>query len=260
MTTPSDPGAELGTSTPLSSLVLAAHQRIRQLVTAAEDFRGPSPIVHERWSAASTVLSTHLAAMERAVYPAAIKHSPGGRARVAGQLRAARAVALAIRDLEHQLSGDFFGRQGSLALSEQALRPVLRGYLDGERELVRNLVAALTEQQGRAVANRLAAAQQVGASRPHPHVPMRWPFAGVAFWFNRNWDSMLDVLDNRVAGERQPRQTVPVGRWGHYLTGLPMSPPKPRPQPQPQVKGGDDRAGQRRSGPSGRSDSGPPRV
>jgi hypothetical protein len=228
---------------PLTSVVLAAHQRIGRLVSAAEEFHGPQAAGRERWSAASTVLSTHLAAMERAVYPAAVKHASGGRGHVAGQLRAARAVALAIRDLEHQLYGDFFAPQRSVALSQEAVRPVLDDYLQGERELVQNLVDGLTGSQERSVAQRLTVAQEIGASRPHPHVPLRWPLSAVAFWFNRNWDALLDVLDNRIAAESRPRQTVPVGRWGHYLTGLPLSQQPPQvPHPRAQMRQPDRQA------------------
>jgi hypothetical protein len=204
---------------PLDVVVATRHQLVDTWADAAAS-ASDAPELRFRWARASAALCGHCAAMQLVVVPAARDRVPAGQ--VDRQLSASRRVLLRMRQLEQLLAGDAFGPHTSAEVVTAALREALTDYRYAEMKLVAALTAALPDDERAALALRLAAAQQRGATRPHPHVPQWRPVAGPAFWFNRQWDDLLDNLDNRSVPAAEARRVRPLSLWGSYVTGMPL--------------------------------------
>lgn len=165
-------------------------------------------------------LSAHLAAVERAVHPVALRHLPDGAERLRAQRATAHALQHTLFLLDRRLTGDT--RTSRIAVDRLVVR--VREQLDahtaGEHDLLAALAAALPEPRSRTLADAYAAASAHAPTRPHPFTPDRRGLRALAFHVDAVVDRVRDLLDNRRAPTREPRRAPRApGRWGLYLLG-----------------------------------------
>ena len=195
---------------PLSAFIDATHGTVQEALAVSEPEMGYIAIAR---------LSTHLAAMWRAVYPC-YGSQPGtdGQLRAAC-LRRARTVGWTLRLLECQLSGE----SSAVSMPAAAVSATLAGHLGSYRSAERALVSWIEDQLPAERRDRLALhygrALTRAPTRPHPRCPRTGPLRCVAFWLYGRWDRLLDVMDSRPG----------VGRDFLVLTGHQDGAPERRP-------------------------------
>lgn len=165
-------------------------------------------------------LCAHLAAVERAVHPVALRGLSDGAERVRAQRRTAHALQHTLFLLDRRLTGDT--RTSRIAVDRLVVR--IRQQVDehsaGEHELTAALAAVLPEAESRALAKAYATASAHAPTRPHPFTPDRRGMRALAFHVDGVVDRVRDLLDNRHAPTRAPRRAPrSPGRWGIYLLG-----------------------------------------
>ncbi len=146
---------------------------------------------------AIALLSGHLAAMWRTVYPQA-----AGRPGADGQLRAVcltrgREVEWTLRLFQCQLSGEVsaVGRPAAAVLTLLAQR--LDSYRSAERALVSWLEDQLAAEGRDKLARKYRRALTHASTRPHPRCPRTGPLCHAGFWLHGRWDRVLDTMDSR---------------------------------------------------------------
>ena len=184
------PAADLelrSTNGPIGAVIDATHQE-------AVGSNGGAPVWGYR---AVARLSGHLAAMHRAVYPAA-RQCLGEDQHLLRRCRAeARETAWALRVLQSQLAGD-----GGLAARQPGTHQLwLEERLDEYRSAEQALIAWMQERLTTAECERLAVAYRAALrrapTRPHPRGPHSgWP-GRMAFGLHVFWDGVLDGVDSR---------------------------------------------------------------
>jgi hypothetical protein len=142
-------------------------------------------------------LSGHLAAMHRAVYPAAGR-CLGEDQHLLRRCRAgARETAWALRVLQSHLTGD-----GVLAARQPGtghlwLEECLDEYRSAEQALIAWMQVRLTTLECEHLALGYRAAFRRAPTRPHPRRPHSgWP-GRMAFRLHAFWDGVLDGVDSR---------------------------------------------------------------
>lgn len=193
-----------------------AHER----ASAALDDPAASSLVAVTWA------SAHLAAVQKVLYPLAIRRLPGGRDRVHTQLAVDHRLQQVLWQLDRRLTGDVHLRSTSVDVLEAEVRRALHEHAVGERTLVTDLEGVVEPRQRRALADGLATAMLRGPTRPHPHTPHGRYGAGLVFWFDGVLDRARDGLDSRIVPT--PHRTGasrPMTRWGAYAMGSPSDRP-----------------------------------
>jgi len=174
----------------------------RPLAAFIDATQGAVPPVHDAHEPdtgyrAIALLSGHLAAMWRTVYPQA-----ASRLGADGQLRAVcltrgREVEWTLRLFQCQLSGDVtaVGRSATAVLTMLAQR--LDSYRAAERALVTWLEDQLAAEGREKLARRYRRALTHAPTRPHPRCPRTGPLCHAGFWLHGRWDRVLDTMDSR---------------------------------------------------------------
>lgn len=211
--TSTDPSTGTGTSV-LRDAVAEAHDHV--LAGLGEPERaGPAAVA---WG------SAHLVAVDRVLYAAARSVLPDARRRLHLLRLTDRSLQRALFRLDRRLTGDV--HLDGVPVSEVAheVHGRLRDHVRRERRLLDALSAALTPEQCRDLAERLAAATATAPTRPHPHTP-HTPASRLVSWADAVVDRVRDVMDNRTTALGRPvRAPRPQGRWGSYLLGAPSGP------------------------------------
>jgi len=161
---------------------------------------------------AIALLSGHLAAMWRTVYPQA-----ASRLSADGQLRAVcltrgREVEWTLRLFQCQLSGDVtaVGRSATAVLTMLAQR--LDSYRTAERALVTWLEDQLAAEGREKLARKYRRALTHAPTRPHPRCPRTGPLCHAGFWLHGRWDRVLDTMDSRPGVGHHFPEPSPNGR------------------------------------------------
>jgi hypothetical protein len=174
----------------------------RPLAAFIDATQGAVPVVHDADEPdtgyrAIALLSGHLAAMWRTVYPQA-----AGRPGADGQLRAVcltrgREVEWTLRLFQCQLSGEVsaVGRSAAAVLTLLAQR--LDSYRSAERALVTWLEDQLAAEGREKLARKYRRALTHAPTRPHPRCPRTGPLCQAGFWLHGRWDRVLDTMDSR---------------------------------------------------------------
>jgi hypothetical protein len=205
----------------LADAVEAAHEHVRAALDDAET----SSLVAVAWAA------THLAAVERTLYPAAARTVPDGRRLVRSQLGCDRRLHQALWRLDRRLTGDANASPRSVDITEDEVRRALRQHAAGERSLVGQLERLLDVEAQRALAEQLDDAVLQAPSRPHPNTPHLRLTGGALFKLDALVDRWRDLMESRP--ESTPRRRRPArrpGRWGSYLMAMPYPDPDPQPE------------------------------
>jgi hypothetical protein len=199
--------------------VTRAHDEVRRALV------GPDPAYQD----AIALLSGHLAALEREVYPLARRLLPEHRHEIALQLRHTQELERLLRALQQRVNGDSLAMEFDLATLHRQLLTVLERHAGEEHELLEELHGHASAEQWQRFVGGWQAAVAHAPTRPHPHVPHRGWAERMAFWFTATWDRLLDAADARIVpGPRQegPRQEPGTyGRWGYYRHARPWFAP-----------------------------------
>jgi hypothetical protein len=157
-------------------------------------------------------LSGHLAAMHRAVYPAA-RRRLGENQQLLQRCRAeARETAWALRVLQSHLAGDGGTGAREPGIADTWLQQCLDEYRSAEHALIAWMHKRLTAQEHEHLAAAYRAALTHAPTRPHPRGPHTgWP-GHAAFRFHALWDGLLDAVDSRP-GVRRTERSTPVRAW-----------------------------------------------
>ena len=212
--------------TALSAVVLAPHQAIREMVSAARQapaVSGEPRRLFELYDTCLATLSRHLAAVQDVLHPAARRHLlPEGKTWVAEQVHLARHIERVMRAIE----GSLYGEVHDLLLSRQQMWDELIRLLDdhdrAEEEAVAVLVQRLTAGQQESFDAAFANAVRCAPTRPHPYSPHGH---ALGRWSHRMWslaDRAMDEMDGRVIPHEPPKPPSPKTLWGQYLLGQPM--------------------------------------
>ena len=212
--------------TALSAVVLAPHQAIREMVSAAQHappISGEPRRLFQLYDTCLATLSRHLAAVQEVLYPAVRRHlPPEGKAWVADQVHLARHIERVMRVIE----GSLYGEVHDLLLSRQQMWDELIRLLDdhdrAEEEAVAVLLQRLTPDQQESFGAAFAGAVRRTPTRPHPYSPHS---QALGRWSNRMWslaDRAMDEMDGRVIPHEPPKPPSPKTLWGQYLLGQPM--------------------------------------
>ena len=217
--------------TALSEGVLAPHQTIREMASAARqapETSGEPRRLFELYDTCLATLSRHLAAVQDVLYPAVRRHLPEGKAWVADQVHLARHIERVMRAIE----GSLYGEVHDLLLSREQMWDELIRLLDdhdrAEQEAVAVLVQRLTPDQQESFGAALASAVRFAPTRPHPYSPHGH---ALGRWSHRMWslaDRAMDEMDGRVIPHEPPKPPAPKSLWGQYLLGQPMLEEKDR--------------------------------
>lgn len=197
------------------SLVDAVEQPHDHALATIEDDR-TSSLVAVAWAA------THLAAVERVLYPVAARVLPDGRRRVRTQLSWDRRLHKALWRLDRRLTGDVHSALEPVDLLEQDVLDALQQHAAAERSLVTELEQLLDADARRELLQRLDDAVEQAPTRPHPDTPHTRLTDGLLFRLDALGDRWRDLMDNRpVPTPRRRRPALRPGRWGSYLMAAP---------------------------------------
>jgi hypothetical protein len=190
----------------LRSVVAHAEAEVERLLDTA----GTAPLDVVAW------LSAHLAALERAVYPAARRALPDGDEVVATQREIAGRLSRILRVVERRYSGDVLAS----GLNSDRLFDTLRSLVDehhlAEGQLVDRLVGVLSPAAQSDLIASYESALEHAPTRPHPHLSR----GGLMFRLDGLRDRILDAMDGRhVPVPRLARHHITPGRWGSYFLG-----------------------------------------
>ncbi len=150
-------------------------------------------------------LSQHLAALDRVVYPAAVRQLPSARRAITVQRAGSRDLEQALRRLHAHLNGDAKAPRRELSQLHSQLLQALQRHSQGQQKLLEQLEQSLPEQDWNGLAARYHASLGRGPTRPHPHVPHAGLAGRLAYRAAALCDRVLDVLDSR------PLHPVPPG-------------------------------------------------
>lgn len=176
--------------------------------------------------------SVHLAAVERALYPAALQHLPDARHRVHAQMTVDHRLQQALWWLDRRLTGSMDLATIAVDGLVDRIRVLLDEHTAGESVLVQDLCQALDDEQQEVLAARLETLMSRGPTRPHPHTPHRRMTDALTFTVESWVDRIRDQLDSRtICTPRVHRAPHPVGKWGAYLAALPLPPVQPDVRP-----------------------------
>jgi hypothetical protein len=178
---------------PIGALVAATYE-------GAVGSSGGAPVWGYR---AVARLSGHIAAMQRAVYPAASLRLGEDRQLLQRCRAEARETGWALRVLQSHLTGD-----GAIVAREPGtvqlwLEECLDEYRAAEQALIAWMQERLTAQECEHLALGYRAALRRAPTRPHPRAPHRgWP-GRIVFRLHVFWDGVLDGVESRP-GVRRP--------------------------------------------------------
>lgn len=165
--------------------------------------------------------SAHLAAVDRVLYPAVLRHLPKRRRAVRAARAQDRRLQQAVFRLDRRLTGDATLDHIPLADLRDEVRAALQAHAEVEAGLVDDLCAVLPPPERRALTQRLSVVMGTSPTRPHPHV-RHTPLSPLVGWCDALVDRARDAMDNRADPlGRPPRVVAAPGRWGSYLLGIP---------------------------------------
>ncbi len=240
-----DPGAADGGGVEdLRAWTAQSYDDIRQRLAAVkgasrsdDDPRHPRALL----DAAVAAVCAHVGVVEVVLLPVVTREVAGGREQARSCERSGRELVRTARRIQQVAWGDSRAVGWDLhGLVDELCAQVAR-HGEAEQHLVARLDDALDAERSRALVDMLRAEVQRAPTRPHPHAPHRTRLAARLAWrFDRMWDAMLDVMDNRlVPGAPRRRAAPPPTLWGSYLLGQPFAqggdtPSEARPEPAPQ--------------------------
>ena len=164
-------------------------------------------------------LSAHIAAFERAIYPAIKKALPDGGELIAVDRAAAGRLAKALRIMERRHSGDVLASGLSSERLAERIADLVRVQRTEQSLIISRLEQTLDGPATKALVEEYAAALSHAPTRPHPHLSR----GGLMFRIDALRDRILDTMDGRhVPIPRLSRRRITPGRWGHYLLGHPQ--------------------------------------
>jgi hypothetical protein len=146
-------------------------------------------------------LSTHLAAVQRAVHPVAARTLAQGPVRVATQRRRAAGIIRSLWTLEHALTGDARVRRPVADVVRQLAASVAE-HAAAEDALVAELSEVLPDALLVRVLRRYADSVRRAPTRPHPVAAVHPALAAVTFRIEGHLDRVRDVLDGRHTARR----------------------------------------------------------
>lgn len=195
---------------PFVQQVERAHAEARRVLDS------PRPMEAVAW------LASHLAAVDRVVYPVAAQRLTGGRLLVRQQRRAAHELQHLLRLLEQALAGDAWAGHVDTERLLGRLRQQVDRHAAGEHEVLSRLAGVLSGVEQQYLVRRFDECVQRAPTRPHLVVPHAGPLGALAFRLDALRDRILDAMDGRhtPTPRRAPHQHRP-GRWGHYALGRP---------------------------------------
>jgi hypothetical protein len=160
-----------------------------------------------------------VAALHRVIYPAAARHLTGTSRALRDQQERSRALALLVRRLHAQLSGDGSAAAEDVPSLRSTVLVALREHSDGERELTGLLRAALTAEQWQDVGAAYSSRLRSGPTRPHPHAPGTGLVGRLAYGMSAgstgSWTSWTPASCVRSRPQRRPdasRKKIPACR------------------------------------------------
>ena len=191
--------------TAFSAVVLAPHQAIREMVSAARDappISGEPRRLFQLCDTCLATLSRHLAAVQDVLYPAVRRHLlPEGKAWVADQVHLARHIERVMRAIE----GSLYGEVHEVLLSRQQMWDELVGLLDvhdrAEDEVVADAGAAAHSRPARVVRRGVRRRGPVRPDPPAPVLPARSDVGPVV---------APNVVDGRPGDGRNGRPSHPA--------------------------------------------------
>lgn len=190
---------------------------------AAFDVRDGDPLAGVAW------LATHLAAVERVLYPAAVAVLPDSRRHVRDQRRCDHRLQAALWRLDRRLSGDANTATEPVDGLEDAVREALRQHAACEHGLTAQIERRLGVDAQRLLVQRLDDAMLMAPTRPHPYTPHPRLAGGLLFRADALVDRWRDLMDNRrVATPHRERPLRKMNRWAAYLMAAPYPPPDRR--------------------------------
>ena len=161
-------------------------------------------------------LSAHIAAFERAVYPAIRRALPDAGELIAVDRGAAARLAKALRIMERRHSGDVLASGLSSDRLAERIADLVRIQKTEQGLIISRLEQALDGPAASALVDAYAAALSHAPTRPHPHLSR----GGLMFRLDAIRDKILDTMDGRhVPVPRLSRERITPGRWGNYLLG-----------------------------------------
>ena len=166
--------------------------------------------------------SAHLAAVERAIHPVAVRRLSDGDTVVTASRHLSAHIEDGLRTLERLHTGDALVAR----IDGVRLRRRLAALVDDHIRVLDELVALLDDALSPADQHALAAsyrrALEHAPTRPHPHAPHTGALGRIAFRVDALRDRVMDVMDSRhVPAPRAPREPVQPGPWGLWLLGQP---------------------------------------
>ncbi len=207
----------------LTALADPVHERVAVALDEARKAGGAG----DRWALADAYdrvvadLSAHLIAMEVVVDSEYVRRVPHAQLTVRRQLELTRRIESVLRRLQLLLWGRPVPRGVTVDSARAELQELLARHRRDEVEMLRILDAALTEDERRALAERLDEADRHAPDRPHPHAPRSLLATKVMYRPVAAWDRFFDAQDSRP-----PRSDVPghepSGLWDGYLLGTPV--------------------------------------
>ena len=165
-------------------------------------------------------LSAHLAAVDHAVHPIAVRVLPDARVQISAQRNSAHHLQHSLWLLDRRLTGDTHTSRLAVEPLVADVRTRLDEHTRGEHDLLAALAGTLTAADVEALTAAYTAAVDHAPTRPHPLNPDRPGLRGIAFRLDAIVDRVRDLLDNRHAPTRRPRRPPRApGKWGLYLLG-----------------------------------------
>jgi hypothetical protein len=169
-----------------------------------------------------TWCAVHLAAVERAIYPAVHRRVPEARSRVRRQMAVDHQLQHALWCLDRRLTGNMASALTPVENLAARIRLLVQEHAAGEAALLAELCQFLDEDGQAVLVGDLAALVARAPTRPHPNTP-HVRFTDPLTFALESWvDRIRDAMDNRTIPTPRPRRSaLPVGKWGAYLTAQP---------------------------------------
>jgi hypothetical protein len=159
-------------------------------------------------------LSAHLAAVERVLHPALVRHLPEAAELLRDDHEVTHRLAHLLRLLERRMSGDATAARLDPGQLRSEVLATLVGHAATEHALLDRLARVIGPAATDELATRYQRALELAPTRPHPHAPSHGHAGAVAFRLTALRDRVLDTLDGRVTGTPKRRRPIRAQRRG----------------------------------------------
>jgi hypothetical protein len=218
----------------------ATHEVLRGRLKAAlaaqgvpQHSRGEYPLTDD--FLAST--SRHLAAISSVLLPQVHHHLPTGGERAKEFVGQSRRLELALSQIKAKLYGEAHAIHRTWGEVWAGARREFEQTLVLERQLVDDLMGALTAENLDALASKVYHAELHSPTRPHPYAPHQGLGGRISRSLLNRVDHFWDSTEGRMVPEPvQPRDHSHDGLITHYL--LADTDPEEEPEHQPEEESG----------------------